>query len=275
MISISLLLFRNETGVQKCGNCLEELEDLQELKIHWINKHYVTQSKTFRFCYNCRAKFEKRQRFEKHIKEDSCHPIKDHTGCPIPICDFKAQNAQDISDHVMLAHFGTPYLCQECPQKYQFWEQLRSHMIQDHFSGGDFICDSCGKSFSEQNSLTRHKKREACVVVTFECDFCEESFTNKQKLRQHLKSHNIHFPEFSVTCDSCGHTFLTQEGMVKHVNRHHAGIFSNSKKEWNFACEKCEKRFVFEEELRTHLKDVHKVRDGETSENHLKCDHCD
>ena len=124
------------------------------------------------------------------------------------------------------------------------------------------------KSFSEQHTLTRHKKREACVVVTFECDFCEESFTNKQKLRQHLKSHNIHFPEFSVTCDTCGHTFLTQEGMVKHVNRHHAGIFPNSKKEWNFACEKCERRFVFEEELRTHLKDVHKVRDGETSENH-------
>ncbi|KAJ6661099.1 hypothetical protein lerEdw1_016900, partial [Lerista edwardsae] len=158
------------------------------------------------------------------------------------------------------------YQCQFCPNKFNTYFQLKSHMIQHkHEQVYKCVVKSCAQTFQKQDSFLEHIKNHQ-EELSYRCHLCSKDFSSLYELGVHQYSHSLlpqHSPKKDVAVykySSNGSSNLYMERLkalcVKCVNKystpealeHHLQTATHS-----FPCPHCQKVFPCERYLRRHL----------------------
>lgn len=137
------------------------------------------------------------------------------------------------------------YPCPECKASFRFEKQLQRH-IKKHTEAHRFVCIVCNDRFKYpfmlQKHTERHHSEESVKPKVVEnkkdtlernhsCNYCSSAYTNVGGLAQHMSKKHPEIVPFK--CDKCDKTFVVEEHLKIHTNRH-MGIK-------NFKCELCDK----------------------------------
>ena len=200
------------------------------------------------------------------------------------ICTQNLTDLQDLMDHLKkqheikfqgTGHYLVPYnlqnghQCALCQEKFNTFLRLAAHM-NCHYKNN--VCDKCGVSFINRLSLRTHvqaqhkeKKCSRCPAIfltaaakckhlrqahgiwksTRYCNMCNKTFKHTYLLEAHkIQDHGAKKPEAPI-CVICGKKFTTYFNLKTHVRFVH-------KKERNYPCSKCERRFFTSCDMRRH-----------------------
>ncbi|XP_035226969.1 zinc finger protein 665-like [Stegodyphus dumicola] len=120
-----------------------------------------------------------------------------------------------------------------------------------------FACTVCGHVTSSSQRLREHLSRHT-GIKHLECEICGKKFAWRYSYRSHMVSHMEDNPN---KCTVCGKRYCNKSAVKNHMLR----IHGNPSKD--FKCEKCDKRFVTEAELKRH-------GFNHTKEKSFVCEYC-
>ena len=167
--------------------------------------------------------------------------------CDIGGCQFTAPNRWTLRDHKETAHsdFTKPTLMFEEKMYYQ--------------DGDEYVCKYCNYRSKLQGTTRIHIERLHGIRTCFHCDFqCNDI----QALKDHV---TIQHGGQDTRCDYCTKTFLSKEGLNKHVKLIHEEHV-NPNAELLF-CDKCSYSGYGKFRLRRHIRSVHTMSE-------MKCEFC-
>ncbi|KAG5679410.1 hypothetical protein PVAND_008977 [Polypedilum vanderplanki] len=122
----------------------------------------------------------------------------------------------------------------------------------------NFICDLCQNTFNGKGYLLRHMER---FHLKFSCAVCNQIYSQKKNFLDHLRSH---FEK--LICNYCGIRIYKKEKLEQHVLLVH----EPSKRQYNYSCRFCERKFPNAVFRNCHERDVHRGRE----ESAFKCKYC-
>jgi len=221
-------------------------------------------------CNQCDYKTNKKSNHDSHIK--FVH-YKERDSCPE--CGKQIAN---LNQHLRVTHKifksnSREKLCLKCNKKFH---NIEGHMLKAHNikSPSEHVCEICYKSFTKKDHLARHESvvhmgvRQTCQycnkefsnvekhikskhnpdlivkekTVFYPCDTCSKTFNKKSALNSHnIVAHNIESPEKKY-CNICDKVF-------SNLSQHIEIVHNNIK---NYRCQKCQKGFYDNRELRRH-----------------------
>lgn len=221
-------------------------------------------------CSQCEYKTNKKSNHDSHLK--FVH-FKERDSCPE--CGKQIAN---LNQHLRVTHKifksnSREKLCLKCNKKFH---NIEGHMLKAHNikTPSDHTCEICYKTFTKKDHLARHESvvhmgvRQTCQycnkefsnvekhikskhnpnlvikerVIFYPCDICSKTFNKKSALNSHkLVAHAIESPEKKF-CNICDKQF---SNLSQHVE-----IVHNNVK--NYRCQKCQKGFYDNRELRRH-----------------------
>ena len=158
--------------------------------------------------------------------------------------------------------------CVACGHKFmrrQGKAQLKRHM-RNMGPFHDGRCAECGERFSSWDDHKTHVESKHKGEWKFRCGFCNELFVNKLSYGVHTR--NImnpckkkleYFKGESHVCDVCGHSCMTEGGLLLHKSNMH------EKSTEMIPCPDCDKKFASSKKLGSHRSDHH---------NPCACDKC-
>ncbi|XP_059048978.1 RE1-silencing transcription factor-like isoform X1 [Achroia grisella] len=148
--------------------------------------------------------------------------------------------------------------CNLCDCTYPLQQLLELHKVQRH-RARTVPCNHCNAKFYNKHDLATHALIHS-DDMPFECLACGRKFKRLILLKRHEKVLHSDLCQFS--CPHCTVTFLSQEELVAHQNRH--GNIANRR----HVCPVCSKRFHEKNTLRRHIDIVHNKKRG------LRCEYC-
>ena len=277
----------HEEFKQTCGECAEKFWTEERLRIHIRERHNKD---------GVNAGFQMKNDPEDEDDEDS----NEKTILVCPHCDYsytfdpkfsssKRKASQYLNAHLHRLHGDQKLNCDECGKAFWTKEQLKVHILKHQEKvvvkmklqrtpkksknvkmepEGDtsenpknlkLNCDECNKIFPTEHHLRSHKMEHwRNGEEQYSCDQCDY----KCKLKKTLKVHyNIHLG-IKHLCHLCPASYPSATGLKQHLFTH-----SGDKKEKNFACKFCERRFVSNSELSRHIR-------SHTGEKPFTCDTC-
>lgn len=133
-----------------------------------------------------------------------------------------------------------PFKCNICTKSYLSRQTLRVH-LKLHINKKTHSCDYCHKNFSSKNSLTDHTRLHTGEL--YNCDLCNNRYNTSQALIEHVATH---INERPYKCNQCDVKFTTPRSRMRHIaNKHPDSVL--------FACSLCNRNYVSENELNTHM----------------------
>ena len=132
-------------------NCNHRYNSQKVLKAH-IKEHH---DKLFKFkCTICGQKFVHKSQYNTHLTR--------HTNIKPFACNHckKASytTAAQLTQHVTICMFGTPYCCEMCGKSCSSQTTLKQHVQNVHAKTADFRCDLCLKIYKQYASLWKHRR---------------------------------------------------------------------------------------------------------------------
>ncbi|KPJ14214.1 Zinc finger protein Xfin [Papilio machaon] len=158
------------------------------------------------------------------------------------------QNAVLILKHSTAFPFKTRFnriICSYCHEEFQNMAILREHVTADHSNADfnsafykvvddlkiditQFKCNLCSTDMTNVDTFMTHISRDHDISVNFDVPFgvlpyrqsptglwicldCYKSFSEFSQINAHLRSHVK-----ILTCDKCGATFLSKQGLRQH-----------------------------------------------------------
>ena len=177
--------------------------------------------------------------FQYHIKKKPLYYKCNH-------CDYVTDTSVQVNNHSLQVHGEEHrFPCSKCPTTRKTWDGLYSHVTQMHNANGDTVCEHCAKRFTNRPALARHIKDMHNTDNMYVCETCGFSTNSKNKLYNHNR--NTHLTDKMKTCPHCGKQFPHSTKLEVHIDRIHSD--SGPK---NYACDKCEKTFIYERSLKEH-----------------------
>uniref|UniRef100_A0A8D0L8F0 Zinc finger protein 341 n=1 Tax=Sphenodon punctatus TaxID=8508 RepID=A0A8D0L8F0_SPHPU len=129
------------------------------------------------------------------------------------------------------------YQCQFCPNKFNTYFQLKSHMTQHkHEQVYKCVVKSCAQTFQKLESFLDHIKSHQ-EELSYRCHLCNKDFPSLYELGVHQYSHSLlpqHSPKKDVAvykCVKCVNKYSTPEAL-----EHHLQTATH-----NFPCPHCQK----------------------------------
>lgn len=119
-------------------------------------------------------------------------------------------------------------------------------------ASGRVKCDECSREYLSRYTLARHVRAVHRNERPHKCcaPKCEASFSLVADLRLHVG--RVHDEKRPEVCVHCGYRFLNNTALQGHVTAKH-----DRGPEHRVACRKCDKTCLRNENLRTHIWDVH------------------
>ena len=232
----------------------------------------ATSSTTFKYaCNQCEYKTNKKSNHDSHIK--FVH-FKERDTCPE--CGKEIAN---LNQHLRVTHkifkaSSREKVCGLCNKKFH---NLEAHMLKTHNvkSPSEHVCNICLKTFAKKDHLARHETvvhlgvRQTCPFCNnqfsnldkhiktkhggdqsiketkclYPCDLCNKVFNKKSMLNTHQQTvHNIPVASKKETCPFCDKEY-------SNLHQHIEIVHNNTKK---YSCQKCQKGFYDNRELRRH-----------------------
>jgi len=233
--------YKHKKKYYKCSHCEKVLKAASDMKIH-LTVH--SSEKPFK-CEFCFISFKSQKILAKHIKKQ--HSENGH------VERFK---------------------CEICGKDYSERSSLKAHQLK-HMPGGQETkrphqCSACGISYACKSSLIKHveEQHEGKDPVKHICPICGKEFRKTKNFKAH---HKAHLYGKEISCDLCGNTFQTSEGLKRHkmISCKNALITENRLKLKTFHCHLCEKVFTDKRNLLNHVKIIH-----EGKSDNFVCDVC-
>lgn len=173
--------------------CIEE-----EVKIEWNTPEVVIRQKTGKegievdsssnlfACDMCSYKFYSRQRLVRHINVNH----KKHLNLSCKLCDYRYSKKHDIKKHLRKVH------------------KLRSEPTT-------LSCPWCDKTFNRAELFKKHVR--SFGLPPLDCQVCPRQFEYGCLLVLHGKEH---MKINSYSCSKCSYKTLTEDGILKHEQKH-------------------------------------------------------
>lgn len=145
--------------------------------------------------------------------------------------------------------------CDMCKEKAEDFESLRKHFRKEHGIPAYIKC--CDKKLARKWALIDH------ILVhknpeLYRCERCDKTFKGKRYLNDHVENVHGSAEEKPFKCEQCNRFFAKETLLRSHI--------ANHKK---ILCKICEQEFANSQELKEHLKVVHK------NEHTIRvCDRC-
>ena len=228
-----------------CDVCQKACKTYEKLKEHKI---IHTNEKPYK-CDLCPKAFNNQGSRHRH-KTNEHNAMKAFCN----VCSKVFKNTERLAYHKNVEHdSGKEKL--ECPTCSQVVDKrnLNAHNLV-HSGYKPFKCVVCSKTFNNKGSLYHHKKIHNPDNIP--CDTCSKLFKSVIEMRHHKKSHQSERP----ICDVCKKGVADLKG---HIARVH-------KKETNFSCQHCPRKFY---DKKDH--DVHMTYKHGSGERKFKCGQCD
>ena len=232
---------------QKCDTCGKFYLGLSSLNAH-INA--IHNRKNIETCNLCDKKFRKNNL--------NLHVYTVHEGQKAKKCDScgKSFSAGGFKTHAKLQH---SYKCEHCNLIFVFEKNLKYHLKKSHDVIPEIECQRCHKKFGGFQIPLRHQKFcQKDKSTRHKCEFCMESFQLSRNLKKHQRQ--MHREEVIQKCDFCGQSIIDKWNYTKHIGKKH-----------DQKCEKCDKSFIKNFELRDHVTIFHEISPPEN----YRCDFCD
>ncbi|CAL8098055.1 unnamed protein product [Orchesella dallaii] len=240
----------------KCQKCGRSFKTVNEVKIH-----QAVHSEVKRYCCSkCPKKYYSSVGLKNHVRKmhetNLRYPYRNNSfGCSV--CHKKFQTATGLSHHLVLHSPTNLFYCVFCDYQSNFIERLKRH-IRVHIREKPFQCQECGEPFSHPFSIKYHMKK-AHSPEKWEknkCVFCDKTYSTNGELVRHIKYHTGEKP---FSCSICEKAFVLQYQLRSHIGAH--------KK--LYSCSTCGKNYAKQAGLNRH-----KLRHSNTDPRQYTCDYC-
>ena len=195
-----------------CLVCKTEVKD---------EKHYLHDHTGHPYnCSQCTRQFKKHD-FTKYVEHVKSHDpeYRRLTSLHCTACGLRALNLKMLLQHQK--RHG-PYhndTCNQCPARFESWEQHQEHIFNEHGRRWVLICGKCPETFETERERQSHRKSNHERKDLKCCEVCGK---HTRSLREHIaKMHT------EKTCERCG---LITDRLDKHFKEVHwdAPPLSNS-----------------------------------------------
>ncbi|XP_015834119.2 gastrula zinc finger protein XlCGF26.1 isoform X5 [Tribolium castaneum] len=174
------------------------------------------------------------------------------------ICQKRFKDKWTLKKHKEVHSDKKPYYCEFCVKHVKTYVQFQAHK-RDHANPVD-ICSECGQKFLHRSTYRKHMYLHR--TGGFKCQFCPRVFTTKSQRTLHEKTHEDNYVPPTFPCDSCGKIYSVEQNLRQHIRQVHKG------ERKLHVCETCGRGMSSKKCLRDHLL-VH------TGEKPFPCDLCE
>ncbi|CAG2115057.1 unnamed protein product, partial [Medioppia subpectinata] len=180
------------------------------------------------------------------------------------------------------------FWCQypNCGREYSTQSELKTHIGEQHNTGGQYKCQKCDMSFDGRYNLRKHEIQTHETVYEEEeeeamsgeeiaedghpiyaCDWvgCDDRFRIVKKLQHHYRT--VHNSDYALKCHKCDKRFRERHKLRKHKIIYHST--GAPKMPYQCAYEGCGQGFIENFQLVAHTRKEH------TLEQPYECQQCD
>lgn len=213
-----------------CSDCGKKFIRLSAKTMHHCNKRNAIVFKDNdgnMMCTLCLLNFktETLKEINQHRKE--IHPENNDVlsmveySCPIPYCEVKKHQVNQIKLHLKINHFKVLRVgCGICPERFNHSNSLKKHQSKVHGVNADRLqCDHCGEYFFENYRLKHHIYVRHSNERRFKCKYCSKTFKQNSELGRHLFVHEAKLSKFH--CDNCGKKCRDKSTLNAHISKIH------------------------------------------------------
>ncbi|CAH0546038.1 unnamed protein product [Brassicogethes aeneus] len=219
-----------------CSVCRTGCPSKEELRIHMINIHNLSDSKKeendSEQSNNTEKKIVKTVRSisESLVKKQqkSLKRVK----CTIKGCDSRFAKEEIRKRHEACHVDGNKkqFQCSECQEKFSIWRICSSHMWKCHkIDMGVLICPMCNDFKTVNTAILKAHMAIHNDEKPFLCSECGKSFKQISQLKNHEVTHKrgtVNLPNWSTMkqCEICDRVFVNNKSYTKHVKFVHEKI---------------------------------------------------
>ena len=237
--SVEILTKIKERYLHCCPHCNRIFANGEQLKMHVRSHDYIVDGKGIHTCKICGETFEKLVYLLSHRSIR-----KEKQNCSE--CGLRFTSKCQIQGHMKAHREEKRNACQSCGESLIGFskKEVREHMKAHKESSPLSLCPNCGKGFASKAKLDAHMLVHS-EERPFSCGACNRTFKRKMC----LKIHEVLHGEKTLQCDCCGEKFFYRTALASH-KRKHLGIY--------FRCNECGKRLRSKNNLRHHIRTVHR-----------------
>ena len=180
--------------------------------------------------------------------------VKKHTkfNYYCPVCTFTANGSHEFSEHCLIQHKKTIFMCltEDCVKFYETQNGLHLHCKQKHENV--LKCLVCGLICLSPDLLEKHHQGHN-VVKNFNCSQCDKKFSSAYDKNRHWKYHCPENPNRVFKCKHC-----IAQGVEADVEGAEIGLLNHLIEKHGFTgqymCLFCHKLFLTDKKLQNHNK---------------------
>jgi len=176
------------------------------------------------------------------------------------VCSKSCRDKYVLKKH-MIKHNPENLECDKCAHIFSSKVGLKQHM-KTH-NPENLVCDMCTNIFSSRSTLHTHIKFTHSETK-HPCSFCGQLFSynsisRHQKLCKMTEEEKNELKlNFKVECKDCGKVLANNTKL----NRHIRFVHNNEKL---YQCNVCDRQDYNKDNMKTHIKGIHKEKDPNTS----------